>query len=122
MLKQVKTKTKKELQQIKDLSLYDDLCELSDLLNIGYVSSHKREYKDGYIDIYRAYERPSKAKVDSYDELRELYYDSEHIEVIKGLRIIGYNSQKYTTNIVIKYKGHEYLLIDTADYRYLYLY
>lgn len=118
----LKTKTKKELEEIKNLGLYDDLCELSDLLNIGYVSSYKREYKDGYIDIYRAYERPSKAKVDSYNALRELYYESDKIDVIKGLRITGYNSQKYTTNIVIKYNGHEYLIIDTADYRYLYLY
>ena len=118
----LKTKTKKELQEIKDLGLYDDLCKLSDLLNIGYVSSHKHGYKDGYDDIYRAYERPSKAKVDSYNTLRELYYHSDEIDVIKGIRITGYNCNKYSTNIVIKYKGHEYLIIDTADYRYLYLY
>lgn len=52
----------------------------------------------------------------------ELYYGTDGIEVIKGIRITGYNSQKYTTNIVIKYKGYEYLIIDTANYRYLYLY
>lgn len=118
----LKTKTKKELQEIKDLGLYDDLSALSDLLNIGYVSSHKHEYKDGYNDIYRAYERPSKAKVDSYNDLIKLYYETEGIEVIKGIRITGYNCNKYSTNIVIKYNGHEYLIIDTADYRYLYLY
>lgn len=37
----LKTKTKKELNEIKDMVLYDDLCALSDLLNIGFVSSHK---------------------------------------------------------------------------------
>ena len=118
----LKTKTKKELQEIKDLGLYDDLSALSDLLNISYVSSHKGNYKDGYNDIYRAYERPSKAKVDSYNALIELYYETDGIEVIKGLRIMGYSCTKYSTNIVIKYNGHEYLIIDTADYRYLYLY
>lgn len=118
----LKSKTKKELHEIKELGLYDDLCKLSDLLYIDYVSPYKGIYKDGYNDIYRAYELPSKAKVDSYNALRELYYESDKIDVIKGLRITGYNSQKYATNIVIKYNGHEYLIIDTADYRYLYLY
>lgn len=118
----LKTKTKKELQQIKDLGLYDDLCELSDLLNIDYVSSYIGIYMDGYNDIYGAYKRPSKAKVDSYNDLRKLYYLTDGIEVIKGIRITGYNCNKYSTNIVIKYKGHEYLIFDTADYRYLYLY
>lgn len=118
----LKTKTKKELQELKNLGLYDDLCELSELLNIDYVSSHKGIYRDGGDDIYRAYERPSKAKVYSYNALRQLYYETEGIEVIKGLRITGYNCHKYFTNIVIKYNGHEYLIIDTADYRYLYLY
>ena len=118
----LKTKTKKELKEIKDMGLYDDLSALSDLLNISYVSSHKGIYRDGYNDIYRAYERPSKAKVNSYNDLRKLYYLTEGIEVIEGLRITGYNCNKYTTNIVIKYNGHEYLIKDTADYRYLYLY
>lgn len=117
----LKTKTKKELQEIKDLGLYDDLSALSDLLNIGYVSSHKGIYKDGYNDIYRVYWRPSKAKVDSYNDLIKLYYQTDGIEVINGLTITGYNCNKYTTNIVIKYNGHEYLIKDTADYRYLYL-
>ena len=40
----LKTKTKKELKEIKDMGLYDDLTALSDLLNIGYVSSHKGYY------------------------------------------------------------------------------
>lgn len=118
----LKTKTKKELQEIKDLGLYDDLCKLSDLLNIGYVSSHKGIYKYGYNDIYRAYERPSRAKANSYNALIELYYETDGIEVIKGITIRSYNRNKYTTNIVIKYNGHKYLIIDTADYRYLYLY
>lgn len=118
----LKTKTKKELEEIKNLGLYDDLCKLSDLLYIDYVSPYKGIYKDGYNDIYRAYERPSKAKVYSYNALRKLYYETEGIEVIKGLRITGYNCNKYSTNIVIKYNGHEYLIFDTADYRYLYLY
>lgn len=102
----LKTKTKKELKQIKDMGLYDDLSALSDLLNIDYVSSYIGIYMDGYNDIYRAYKRPSKAKVVSYNYLR----------------ITGYNCDKYSTNIVIKYNGHEYLIFDTADYRYLYLY
>lgn len=118
----LKTKTKKELKEIKDMGLYDDLSALSDLLYIDYISSHKGIYKDGYNDIYRAYERPSKAKVDSYNDLIKLYYETDGIEVIKGIRITGYNCNKYSTNIVIKYNGHEYLIIDTADYRYLYLY
>lgn len=118
----LKTKTKKELQQLKDMGLYDDLCALSDLLHINYVSSHKGIYKYGYNDIYKAYERPSKAKSRSYNNLIELYYEADGIEVIKGIRIRSYNCIKYSTNIVIKYKGHEYLIIDTADYRYLYLY
>lgn len=118
----LKTKTKKELKEIKNTGLYDDLSALSDLLNISFVSSHKGIYKDGYSDIYGAYERPSKAKVDSYKALRELYYETDGIEVMKALRITGYNSNKYRTNIVIKYNGHEYLINDTADYRYLYLY
>lgn len=118
----LKTKTKKELQEIKDLGLYDDLSALSDLLNISYVSSHKGIYKYGYDNIYRVYERPSKAKVDSYNALRELYYATDGIEVIDGLRITGYNINKYSTNIVIKYNGHNYLIIDTAQYRYLYLF
>lgn len=116
----LKTKTKKELQEIKDLGLYDDLNALSDLLNISYVSPYKGIYKDGYNDIYRAYDRPSKVKVDTYNSLRKLYYLSEGIEVIEGIRITSFNSNKYTTNIVIKYNGHEYLIIDTATYRYLY--
>lgn len=118
----LKTKTKKELKEIKDLGLYDDLNALSDLLNISYVSPYKGIYMDGFNDIYRAYERPSKAKVDSYNALRELYYLSEGIEVIEGISITSLNYNKYTTNIVIKYNGHEYLIIDTATYRYLYLY
>lgn len=118
----LKTKTKKELQELKDKGLYDDLCALSDLLHITYVSSHIGIYMDGYNDIYGAYKRPSKAKVDSYNDLRKLYYLTDGIEVIKGIRITGYNCNKYSTNIVIKYKGHEYLIFDTADYRYLYLY
>lgn len=118
----LKTKTKKELQMIKDLGLYDDLCELNDLLDIGYVSPYKRTYLGVYDGLYQCYERPSKAKVDSYNALRELYYECDEIDVIKALRITGYNCNKYSTNIVIKYKGHEYLIIDTADYRYLYLY
>lgn len=118
----LKTKTKKELKEIKDMGLYDDLSALSDLLNIDYVSSHIGIYMDGYNDIYRAYERPSKAKVDSYNALRELYYESDEIDVIKGIKIRGYNCNKYSTNIVIKYKGHEYLIFDTAQYRYLYLF
>lgn len=100
----LKTKTKKELKEIKDMGLYDDLSALSDLLYIDYVSSHKGIYKDGYNDLI------------------ELYYGTDGIEVIKGIRITGYNCNKYSTNIVIKYNGHEYLIIDTADYRYLYLY
>ena len=116
------TKTKKELQEIKDLGLYDDLSALSDLLNIDYVSSYIGIYMEGYDDIYRAYERPSKAKVDSYNVLRKLYYGSDEIDVIKGLRIISYNSNIYSTNIVIEYKGKKYLIKDTANYRYLYLY
>ena len=118
----LKTKTKKELKEIKNMCLYDDLSALSDLLNIDYVSSYIGIYMEGYDDIYRAYERPSKAKVDSYNALRKLYYGSDEIDVIKGLRITGYNCNKYSTNIVIKYKGHEYLIFDTANYRYLYLY
>ena len=118
----LKTKTKKELQEIKDLGLYDYLSALSDLLYIDYVSSHKGIYRDGCYDIYRAYERPSKAKIDSYNALRKLYYETHGIEVIEGLRITGYNCNKYSTNIVIKYNGHKYLIKDTADYRYLYLY
>lgn len=118
----LKTKTKKELREIKDLGLYDDLCKLSDLLNIGYVSSHKGIYNYGYDNIYSVYERPSKAKVDSYNDLIKLYYGTDGIEVMKDLRITGYNCNKYTANIVIKYKGYEYLIIDTANYRYLYLY
>lgn len=118
----LKTKTKKELQDIKDLGLYDDLCELSELLNISYVSPYKGIYFYGYDGLYQCYERPSKAKIDSYNDLRKLYYESEGIEVIKGIRIKSYNTNKYTTNIVIKYNGHEYLIIDTADYRYLYLF
>lgn len=118
----LKTKTKKELKQIKDMGLYDDLSALSDLLNIDYVSSYIGIYMDGYNDIYRAYKRPSKAKVVSYNYLRKLYYLTDGIEVIKCLRITGYNCDKYSTNIVIKYNGHEYLIFDTADYRYLYLY
>ncbi len=118
----LKTKTKKELQEIKDMGLYDDLSALSDLLYIGYVSSHKRKYYYGYDSLYQCYERPSKAKVDSYNDLRKLYYESDGIDVIKGLRITGYNCNKYSTIIVIKYNGHEYLIIDTADYRYLYLF
>lgn len=104
------------------MGLYDDLSALCDLLYIDYVSSHIGIYMDGYSDIYRAYKRPSNAKVYSYNALRKLYYDTDGIEVIKGLRITCNNSQKYTTNIVIKYNGHEYLIFDTADYRYLYLY
>ena len=118
----LKTKTKKELQEIKDLGLYDDLSALSDLLYIDYVSSHKGIYRDGCYDIYRAYKRPSKAKIDSYNALRNLYYETNGIEVIDGLRITGYNCNKYNTNIVIKYNGRKYLIKDTADYRYLYLY
>lgn len=110
------------MQEIKDLGLYDDLSALSDLLYIDYVSSHKGIYKDGYNDIYGAYERPSKLKVYTYNALRKLYYETDGIEIIKGLRITGYNCHKYYTNIVIKYNEHEYLIIDTADYRYLYLY
>lgn len=118
----LKTKTKKELKDIKDLGLYDDLSALSDLLNIDYVSSHKGIYKDGYNDIYRVYERPSRAKINSFNILRELYYLNDKIKVIKTLSITGYNCNKYSTNIVIKYNGHEYLIKNTADYRYLYLY
>lgn len=117
----LKTKTKKELQEIKDLSLYDDLSALSNLLNISYVSSYKGTYLYGYDGLYQCYERPSKAKVDSYNNLIKLYYDTAGIEVVKGIRIRSYNCNKYTTNILIKYNGHEYLIIDTADYRYLYL-
>ena len=118
----LKTKTKKELQEIKDMRLYDDLSALSDLLNIDYVSSHKGTYFYGYDGLYQCYERPSKAKVYSYNDLRKLYYETNGIEVIEGLRITGYNCNKYSTNILIKYKGREYLIKDTADYRYLYLY
>lgn len=116
----LKTKTKKELQEIKDTGLYDELSALSDLLNISYVSPYKGIYKYGYDDIYEAYDRPSKAKVRTYNALRKLYYSSDGVEVMEGLRITGYNCTKYTTNIVIKYNGHEYLIIDTANYRYLY--
>lgn len=118
----LKTKTKKELQEIKDRGLYDDLCALSDLLYIDYVSPYKVTYFYVCDDLYQCYERPSKAKVDSYNALIKLYYETDGIEVIKGLRITGYNISKYSTNIVIKYKGHEYLIRDSANYRYLYLY
>lgn len=80
----LKTKTKKELQEIKDLGLYNDLCELSDLLNISYVSSYKGKYMYGYDGLYQCYERPSKAKVDSYNNLRKLYYGTDGIEVVEG--------------------------------------
>lgn len=118
----LKTKTKKELQELKDKGLYDDLCALSDLLHITYVSSHYARYYYGYENIYSVYKRPSKAKVDSYNALRKLYYETDGIEVIRGLRITGYNFNKYSTNILIKYNGHEYVIRDTANYRYLYLY
>lgn len=118
----LQTKTKKELQEIKVLRLYDDLCELSKLLNISYVSPYEEKYIYGYDELYQCYERPSKAKIDSYNTLRKLYYETEGIEVIKGLRIKGYNCNKYSTNIVIEYKGIKYLIVDTANYRYLYLY
>lgn len=118
----LKTKTKKELQELKDKGLYDDLCALSDLLHITYVSSHYARYYYGYENIYSVYKRPSNAKVYSYNALRKLYYETDGIEVIESLRITGHNCSKYFTNIVIKYNGHEYLIIDTADYRYLYLY
>ena len=59
--------------------------------------------------------------IDPFD-LRKLYYETNGIEVIKGLRITGYSCHKYNTNILIKYNGHEYLIIDTAHYRYLYLF
>lgn len=118
----LRTKTKKELQEIKDLSLYDDLCNLSDLLHISYVSPYKEKYFYGYDGLYQCYDRPSQAKITSFNILRKLYYETEGIEVIEGLRITGYNCNKYSTNIVIKYNGHEYLIIDTAQYRYLYLY
>ena len=55
----LKTKTKKELQEIKDLGLYDDLCELSELLNIAYVSPKRETYSRGYGDIWQAYEKQS---------------------------------------------------------------
>ena len=118
----LKTKTKKELQAIKDLGIYDDLSTLTDLLHISYVSSYYARYYYGRDSLYQCYERPSKAKVDSYNDLRQLYYDTDGIEVIEGLRITSNNCQKYVTNIVIKYNGIEYLIKDTANYRYLYLY
>lgn len=118
----LKTKTKKELQEIKDMGLYDDLCKLSDLLNIDYVSSYYSTYVCGKTDIFKVYERPSQAKITSFNNLRKLYYSNDKIKVIKTLSIKGHNCNKYSTNIVIKYNGHEYLIIDTAIYRYLYLY
>ena len=118
----LKTKTKTELKEIKDMGLYDDLTALSDLLNIDYVSSYYGAYVYGKTDIFQVYVRPSQAKITSFNILRKLYYLNDKIKVIKTLSIKGYNSNKYTTNIVIKYNGHEYLIIDTADYRYLYLY
>ena len=118
----LKTKTKKELQKIKDLGLYDDLSALSELLNIDYVSSYYGTYICGKTDIFQVYKRPSQAKITSFNILRKLYYLNDKIKVIKTLLIKGHNCNKYTTNIVIKYNGHEYLIIDTADYRYLYLY
>lgn len=118
----MKTKTKKELKQFQDMGLLEQVLYLSNLLNIDYVSPYKHSYKDGYDDIYRAYAHPSKAKVDSYNALRKLYYLNDEIEVVEHIRITGYNSNKYSTNIVINYKGVMYLIIDTASYRYLYLY
>lgn len=118
----LKTKTKKELKEIKDMGLYDDLCELSDLLYIDYVSSYYGTYVCGKTDIFQVYVRPSQAKINSFNILRKLYYLNDKIKVIKALSIKCHNCHKYVTNIVIEYNGHEYLIIDTADYRYLYLY
>ena len=118
----LKTKTKKELKKIKDMGLYDDLSALSDLLNIDYVSSYYSTYICGKTDIFQVYERPSQAKINSFNNLKKLYYLNDKINVIKTLSIKGHNCNKYSTNIVIKYNGHEYLIIDTANYRYLYLY
>lgn len=118
----LKTKTKKELQEIKDLGLYDDLSALCDLLNISYVSPYKGTYLYGYDGLYQCYGRPSRAKINSYNALTKKYYSCDEIKVYEPLSIRSYNSNKYTTNIVIEYKGIKYLIIDTADYRYLYLY
>lgn len=118
----MKTKTKKELKQLEDMGLIEQVSYLSNLLNIDYVSSYYAKYICGKTDIYQVYEKPSSTKVYSFNNLRQLYYLNDEIEVIKQLTIKGYNCNKYSTNIVIKYKGREYLLIDTADYRYLYLY
>lgn len=118
----LKTKTKKELQEIKDLGLYDDLCKLSDLLNIGYVSPKVREYLGGYGTIWDAYEKPSHYKINAYSELITLYSTTDGVIYEKPVTVISKNSNKFVTNTVICYKGKRYLIKDTADYRYLYLY
>lgn len=73
----LKTKTKKELQEIKNLGLYDDLCVLSDLLNISYVSSKCETYSRGYGEIWYAYKKPSQYKLNAYSELIKLYCGTE---------------------------------------------
>lgn len=118
----LKTKTKKELQEIKDLGLYDDLNALSDLLNISYVSPKYALYSRGYGDIWQAYDKPSRYKLNAYSELIKLYCITDEVIYYKPLSVISKNCNKFTTNVVISYKGHLYLIKDTANYRYLYRY
>lgn len=118
----LKTKTKKELQEIKDLGLYDDLCELSDLLDISYVSSKCMGYSCGYGTIWNAYDKPSRNKLNAYSELLKLYCGTEGVIYYRPLSVITKNCNKFTTNVVICFKGNNYVIIDTANYRYLYRY
>lgn len=51
--------------------------------------------------------------------MNEKKYDYYYVTIdgrVGGLRTC------YSANIVIKYNGHNYLIIDTAQYKYLYLF
>ena len=68
-------------------------------------------------DIYDAYDRPSRRKVESF---REIEYRCEHTEGYNGdLHITGYNTSTYSTVYSCTKGGMSFVVKDTAENTYV---
>lgn len=71
----------------------------------------------GYGDINNAYSRPSTTKVRTYNAIKERAQDTEGYN--NDLRVIGRNSNQYSTLYTFTEEGETYVVKDTKDNTYI---
>ena len=74
-------------------------------------------YRTSWKSIYDAYERPSRIKVDTFEEIRRRAYETEGYNY--DLHVCGANSSQYSTVYSYTQNGKTYVVKDTKCNTYI---